>query len=371
MNILEVIDTNPNWASYTKAELTQLLSEAKAELEIQSSANTNNKIKINAGYGILSQKFCRWKKHVNAEAITSCGQLCVRGVGHYIRQKTKDNDFRIDIQYFDTDSLFCNYPNKEKILNEITSVDELRSTIIDWNKEHVQPLINEYFDKLAIMFNAVENKIEMDFELIADKSMFLAAKKYTMRKLFDDGKYIDPKDNIFKVRGVEIVRTTTPVFFRKKLEEAIIYLFNKTNDELVDFVKEVKTEYFKLGFEEMSNPSGVNNMDKYKLGQKRIPLHVYGSLVYNEFILRNDLTDRYQLITDKAKIKFTYIKQPNRLNSHVVAVPNNIVPEELIKVIQLDYEHQFEKNFMKPIMRFMDVIGWKKNKTYSWDECFE
>lgn len=371
MNILEVIDTNPNWASYTKAELTQLLSEAKAELEIQSSANNNNKIKINAGYGILSQKFCRWKKHVNAEAITSCGQLCVRGVANYVTKKTKGADYEINNTYTDTDSIFIKYENKEKILDQIDSPDELRSTIEGWNTEIVQPLINDYFDKLATMFNAVKNKIDMDFELIADRSVFLAPKKYVMRKLFDDGKHIDPKDNIFKVRGIEVVRTTTPVFFRKKLEEAIIYLFNKTNDELVDFIKEVKEEYFKLEFEEMANPSGVNNMDKYKLGQKRIPLHVYGSLVYNEFILRNDMTDRYQLITDKAKIKFAYIKQPNRLNSHVVAVPNNTVPDELRSIIQLDYEHQFDKNFLSPIRRFLKVYQWNEKKSFSWDECFE
>jgi hypothetical protein len=172
------------------------------------------------------------------------------------------------------------------------------------------------------------------------------------------------------VRGVEIVRTTTPVFFRQRLQEAIIYFFNKTNYELIDFVEETKKAYFKLAFEEMSNPSGVNNMDKYELGQKGIPLHVYGSLVYNRFVTDNKLEDRYQLITDKAKIKFAYIKTPNRLNAHVIAVPNNIMPEELRKIIVLDYEHQFEKNFLNPIRRFLKTFNWEENKSYSWDDIF-
>jgi hypothetical protein len=267
-------------------------------------------------------------------------------------------------------SIFVTYGKKEKEIDSKANYDERIDMIDGLNNTIVQPMIDEYFDKLAVMFNCVGNKIKMDAELIADKSTFLAPKKYVMRKLLDGHKRIDPAKNVFKVRGVEIVRTTTPVFFRQRLQEAIIYFFNKTNYELIDFVEETKKSYFKLAFEEMSNPSGVNNMDKYQLGQKGIPLHVYGSLVYNRFVTDNKLEDRYQLITDKAKIKYAYIKTPNRLNAHVIAVPNNIMPAELREIIVLDYEHQFEKNFLNPIRRFLKTFNWEENKSYSWDDIF-
>jgi len=284
---------------------------------------------------------------------------------------TKDTEYPVVNQYFDTDSCFLLYSGKTMEIEQSDNYEDKIKKLVNWNQTIIQPLINTHFDNLAIMLNAVSNKIEMDFELIADKSAFLAPKKYVMRKLWEDGKHIDPENNIFKVRGVEIVRTTTPMFFREKLKEAIIYLFNKTNDELLDFVAETKKQYFKLEFEEMANPSGVNNIDNYSLGMKRIPLHVNGSLVYNDFIESRKLTDKYELIRDKAKIKFSYIKQPNQLNSHVVAIPaNNQMPEELRKIIKLDYEHQFDKNFMNPIRRFLEVFNWNDKKTFDWEDIF-
>lgn len=368
MNIIEFIKTNPDYTKLTKSELETKIAEAYAELELQKSANNNNKIKINAGYGILSNKRCRWKKHVNAEAITSCGQLCVRGVANYITKTNTETAIRN--LYVDTDSCFIVYDNKKSEIGSLPNYEEQIAYIENLNKTLVQPKIDEYYDGLAWMFNAVANKIKMDFELISDKSIFLAPKKYVMRKLYDNGKHIDPAKNIFKVRGVEIVRTTTPMFFRKKLEESMIYFFNRENYDFIDFVNQTKKEFFELPFEDMANPSGVNNMEKYQLGQKGIPLHVFGSLVYNDWVTRNGLTDHYQLISDKTKIKFSYIKKPNSLNAHVISVPNGIMPPELLKLITLDYEHQFEKNFVKPTKRFMDVIGWVNKKSYEWDEIF-
>lgn len=149
MNIIEFIKSNPDYTKLTKAELSNLLNSAKseltvqkyvaddskvtsddftkilsmayAELEIQKSANNNNKIKINAGYGILSNKRCRWKKHVNAEAITSCGQLCVRGVANYVVKKANENSPVLNL-YTDTDSVadtFLNTSTGTILLSEL------------------------------------------------------------------------------------------------------------------------------------------------------------------------------------------------------------------------------------------------------------
>jgi hypothetical protein len=267
-------------------------------------------------------------------------------------------------------SIFVQHTGHNEEIESLDHYEKQIAYIENLNNTVVQPKIDEYFDNLAWMFNAMANKIKMDFELISDKSIFLAPKKYVMRKLYDNGKHINPADNIFKVRGVEIVRTTTPAFFRERLKDSIIYFFNRTNYEFIDFINQTKKEFFQLPFEEMANPSGVNNMEKYQLGQKGIPMHVFGSLVYNDWVIRNGLTDQYQLISDKTKIKFSYIKKPNVLNAHVIAVPNGIMPPELAKLIKLDYEHQFEKNFVKPTKRFMDVIGWVGEKSYSWDDVF-
>lgn len=373
MSVIELIKNNPDYSNFTKTELENLLLDCKSELEVQSSVNVNKKVLINAGYGVQTVPSFRFKKHYNAEAITSSGQLCVRGVGNYIENKLKGKEYQISNQYFDTDSLFINYINKYDVLNDMNEregYEKVIGTIMDWNKEHVQPIIDEYFDGLAVAFNAMSNKIEMDFELIADKSTFFAPKKYIMRKIWEEGKYLNPDKNTFKLRGIEIVRTTTPQFFRDKLKEAVKIIYNQSNEELLKFIDQTKKEYLKLDFIDMANPTGVNGMDKYNLNSKRIPIHVYGSLIYNLYIENKKLSDRYQLITDKNKIKISYIKQPNCMGSHVISVPNNIFPDELKDKIELDYDRMFDKNFMNPIKRFLEVVNWDDVRQYDLDDAF-
>jgi hypothetical protein len=139
---------------------------------------------------------------------------------------------------------------------------------------------------------------------------------------------------------------------------------------MLQFIDDTKKEYFALPFEEMSNPTGVNGIDKYKHKTKGIPIHVRGSIVYNQFISESKLTNKYQMIYDKTKVKVSYIKEPNRFGSHVIAIPNNSFPTELIDAIQLDYETMFEKNFVKPLERFMNILKWDMERQHKWDDLF-
>ena len=93
------------------------------------------------------------------------------------------------------------------------------------------------------------------------------------------------------------------------------------------------------------------------LYKKGCPIHVRGSLVYNNFVRKNKLINQYELIKNGDKIKFAYLKLPNRVRQNVIAFPNNL-PKEMDLHRYIDYNKQFEKTFIEPLTFILDAVGW-------------
>ena len=58
------------------------------------------------------------------------------------------------------------------------------------------------------------------------------------------------------------------------------------------------------------------------------------------------------------KIKFCYLKQPNKVQSNVIAFPQ-ILPEEFGVREHVDYDTQFDKAFVEPVKSILDAVGWE------------
>jgi hypothetical protein len=116
-----------------------------------------------------------------------------------------------------------------------------------------------------------------------------------------------------------------------------------------------------LPFEEVAFPRGMNGMDKYidrnTIYMKGTPIHVKGALLYNDLLVKKNLSKKYQMIGNGDKIKFAYLKLPNPIRDSVISVPDNL-PTELGLDRYIDYDMQFEKCFLEPIKSILDVIGW-------------
>ena len=95
---------------------------------------------------------------------------------------------------------------------------------------------------------------------------------------------------------------------------------------------------------------------------KGTPIHVRGALLYNFHNKKNKLTHKYPLIQDGEKIKFVYLKTPNKIGENVISYLNTF-PKELGLDKQVDYDVQFSKVFLEPIKVIMDTIGWQPEKS--------
>lgn len=109
-------------------------------------------------------------------------------------------------------------------------------------------------------------------------------------------------------------------------------------------------------------------MDGFIL-MKGSPIHVKGALVYNNAVKEDGLSNDYQLIQEGEKIKFVYLKEPNRFRSPIISFiqqpPKQWNLEEVI-----DYNTQFDKSFVEPLKIVLDAIGWKTEQVSSLESFF-
>jgi DNA polymerase elongation subunit (family B) len=334
------------------------------------------KVCLNSGYGALGSPYFRFYELRNAEAITSSGQLALKWIENKLNiyfnklLKTEKVDYCI---YGDTDSVMLNVDplvnkifegkdaSKEKIVNFINTIFSTK----------IQEYINESYTELANYLHAYKNKLHMKREKIADKFLITGKKHYIINVWDNEGvRYSEPK---ISVTGIEAVKSSTPAFCRDKLNAAFKVLMNYTEEDMIKFVEESKKEFFKLDPEEVAFPKGVSDVTKFSsttsLYKKGTPIHVRGSILYNNSLKKHGLENKYNFISNGEKIKYCYLKMPNPIMENVIGFIQTL-PKEFGLHAYVDYETQFDKTFVQPLKAILDIIGWKTEETITLDQFF-
>ena len=78
----------------------------------------------------------------------------------------------------------------------------------------------------------------------------------------------------------------------------------------------------------------------------------------------------FATIKDGEKVKFTYLIVPNPVGEHVISF-QNILPPELDLHRFIDYNKQFEKSFVEPLLTIVNTIGWSLEEHSSLESLFE
>ena len=143
--------------------------------------------------------------------------------------------------------------------------------------------------------------------------------------------------------------------------------------DIQKFVADARDNFHTLPTEEIAFPRGVSNMDKWfdsaTIFKKGTPIHVRGSILYNRLIDKYKLTTKYGTIFSGDKIKFLYLKMPNRIQQNVIAFPD-ILPDELNLKEYIDYDLQFDKAYIEPLKSILDAIGWETEKRATLEDFF-
>ena len=334
------------------------------------------KIQLNSAYGAIGNQYFRYYSLANAEAITLSGQVSIRWIegrmNKYLNKilKTEDVDYVIAS---DTDSIYLNLgPLVQSVYKGREKDDKVIVSFLDkvCNVEF-EKYISDSYQALADYVNAFDQKMFMKRETIANKGIWTAKKRYILNAWDIEGVRFDkPK---LKVMGIEAVKSSTPSACREKIKECLTVIMNEGEEAAQEFIANFKDQFNELPVEDISFPRGCNGINKWanpsSIYSKGTPIHVRGALLYNYYNKKNNLMHKYPLIQDGEKIKFVYLKTPNKFGENVVSFISTF-PKEFGLDKQVDYELQFEKSFLDPIKVILDTIGWKSEKVASLEFLF-
>ena len=334
------------------------------------------KIALNSAYGAIGNQYFRYYDVRQATAITSSGQFVIRfiekNVNEYLNKILKTHDKVDYIVASDTDSI---YLTLDKLV-EATCKDKSKADTLKFlNKvvsSRIEPFIDKCFDELAEYTNAIKQKMVMKREVIADKGIWTAKKRYMLNVLDEEGiTFEEPK---LKIMGIEAVKSSTPEVCRGKIKEAIKLIMTKGEDELQAFVANFKKEFYQMTAEQISFPRSCNNLKKYMHGSnifiKGTPIHVKGALIYNHQLKQFKLHRKYPIIQEGDKLKFLKLKEANPFKFDVISYVTKL-PSEFTLQEYIDYDIMFQKTFLDPMSFILNSIGWSYEKKASLEAFFD
>jgi DNA polymerase elongation subunit (family B) len=331
------------------------------------------KIALNSAYGAMGNQYFRYFDIRMAEGITTSGQLSIRWMANKLNAfmnktlKTEGKDYVVAI---DTDSIYLTLETLVEKMCE-GKTDEQKIRFMDKICEDVfQPFIDSGYQELADYMNAYSQKMQMKREVLADKGIWTAKKRYILNVHNSEGvQYEKPK---IKVMGLEMVKSSTPAVIRDKLRDSIEVILRGNQADLQNYIMEFRKEFDKLPVEEIAFPRGVNGMKQYAgspIYSKGTPIHVRGALLFNHYTKKMGLDKKYQPIRDGDKIRFVYVRKPNKFQEDVIAFSQELPPEfELHSYI--DYDKMFEKVFTDALQIIIGSLGWSTSEQSSLEDFF-
>jgi DNA polymerase elongation subunit (family B) len=355
-------------------EAKQQYENTKDPKLLKDIAKYNNiqmakKISLNSAYGAIGNAYFRYYDLLVAEAITTSGQLSIRWIERALNKYlntllgTNKHDY---VLASDTDSVYITF---DGLVNKVFGEQQDTTKIINFldtiATDKIEPFIDKSYSELAGYVNAYSNKMSMKREVIANKGIWTAKKRYILNAYDVEGvRYKEPQ---LKIMGIEAVKSSTPAPCRQKIKDALKIIMSGNEKELNAFIQEFREEFMELPLEEIAYPRSVNGIKKFTssngLFAKGAPIHCKGAILYNHLINKNNLSNKYELIQEGDKIKFLHLKEPNVYISTAISFMTKL-PKELDFTSIIDYDVQFTKSFVDPLKFITTKIKWHIDDSY-------
>jgi DNA polymerase elongation subunit (family B) len=382
--IPEVIEEYYSDRSKVKKEMLKLekeLEKNKKNKELKTSIGIMNniqwaiKIMMNSLYGAMANKYFRYFDIRMAEAITVSGQLTIRWAENVLNRymnELLDTDGVDYVIAIDTDSV---YLNMEPFVNKFLGKDVETEKAIDFLSKacpKIEKKLDKAYEFMANKLGAPKQKMVMAREIIADKAIWTAKKRYIANVWDSEGvRYKEPK---LKIVGIEAVRSSTPKACRDMIKDLLKIMMTGDQKATQKKIDDLRRDFRKLEPEDIAFPRGVKDMEKYANKKsvyiKATPMHVRAALLFNAALEEYDLSRSYEKIRSGNKMKYLYMKLPNPLHENAFGF-ESIFPRETGLQKYIDYDKQFDKALVEPIQIILNAIDWSAEKRGTLEDLFE
>jgi DNA polymerase elongation subunit (family B) len=351
-----------------KGQNTRAIESEIARLETEQMAI---KIALNSLYGAIGNRFFRYFNLQVAEGITLTGQLVIRWAekhaNEWLSSFLKESSVKDRVLAVDTDSIYLHVDDVVKRFSPNRPVEFLH----ELGARAVEPMLEECFARLAKTMHVYRNTMAMKREVIADRGIWTAKKRYILNVHNSEGvQYAEPA---IKMMGIEAIKSSTPKSCRKAMKAIFKTMMHEDETATQKKIQEYKEEFRGLLPHEIAIPRGLSDLkkwsDKNTIFSKGTPMHVRSALIFNNEIRKKGLSGIYQPITNGSKIKYIFLKMPNPASSNVIAFSDRL-PEELGMHAYIDHETQFQKAFLEPIELILTAVGWTAEEVSSLESFF-
>jgi len=278
-----------------------------------------------------------------------------------------------DCDYIIVDGFWIKNRDFEKFISENNYQSKLKW---NWSNEldfiqgldyyryagYFKKCLEEYADSYG-----VTNKEDFELERISESVIYLAKKKYIQHIVHEDGIDYDRLTYLYP-KGVELVRSSTPLFARDKIVDIIKYLFTNpdtfTIRELLKLVKNLRKEFDLCvpdKIDDICMQSSCSNYEEKVLNDKEKLEFINGahfavkaSAYYNHLLHKHkDIQAKYDFIKSGTKIKYYYCKDTTI--GKVFAYMRGSYPIEIAP--EIDLNEQFAKCILSPINSIIEPLG--------------
>jgi len=276
------------------------------------------------------------------------------------------------IIYGDTDSLYITYT---PIMESVGFEGNELKFILHMNAVFTQPMFNKFLKEYADKYG-VKSIHDFELETINKSALHIQKKHYINNVVWEDGVFFEDLSHFYP-KGVEIIKSSTPVFVRENIWEFIKYLFKNPGNvsirEILKIMKNLKKEFKLADIEDISMTTSLNNYETKTIDDqskmetvKGAHFSINASVLHNYLLNKNSsYKTRYNLLNG-GRIKWYFTKNDFRIeqegkirNADRFSYLRSFHPTEVTteEGIEVDYDLQFEKTFLSIANRFIEPIG--------------
>lgn len=270
-------------------------------------------------------------------------------------------------------SIYSSYQNLLKTIKGIDKMDDKQKLDIvlklntDFLDQHNFEFMKEYYAKRFA--NSVQ---KFELETIALSGVWLTSKKkYAQILLWKDGSFYDEDDLPMKIKGLEVIKSSTPKKAREQLKAIIRKLLeiNDTPQNEINIlnmaVQEKKNEFMRCDVEDVSGSCNVNTYRDYVISddgdapkfKPKVPYNVRALATYNNIIKRNHFPEEPIYA---GKLKWYIVKSKMKTkDTQYFAFQSKNLPKWSQKFAPIDKKTMFQKQVLDPFNRVLESIGYK------------